>query len=484
MINNLLCRDYYTSVAGSPQYVSLIPILQQSPEACSSPEVARSVASFTLAGTLISGILSAIVSPKLGAMSDRYGRKIMIMFTTLGMLAAEIITIVAATYPETFHVSWMYVGFALDGLCGSFIAGMALAHSYATDCTSPARRQVAFSYFHSCLFGGIALGPIIAGLIITATDQILPIFWLALGCHLIFLFCLLFIIPESLSANRQRAAREKYSIELAELTNDRQHNSWLRGTQNAVRDFWQPLTVFYPTGEGSSPALRRNLISLAAIDTILFGIAMGAVYVVIIYLKSEWHWDIPQQSYFIAAVNICRVTGLLVILPIIIRLVRGPASKRKPINEKRTEGCDKLDLGLIRTAIIFDMLGYLGYTLAHTGTIFTVSGCVAAFGGIGGPVLQSAMTKHVPYDRTGALLGASGFLHSLARIVAPVIFNGIYWATVGKFDQAAFLCLTCTFGVAFIVSWLLRPGVYLGEVETPLAGGVAGEEVGEEVGRS
>ena len=86
-----------------------------------------------------------------------------------------------------------------------------------------------------------------------------------------------------------------------------------------------------------------------------------------------------------------------------------------------------------------------------------LSGAVAAVGGIGSPVLQSALTKHVPPEQTGALLGASGLLHALARVVAPTVFNAIYAATVGKFTQAVFVCLTATFGLAFLISLFVKP---------------------------
>ena len=88
----------------------------------------------------------------------------------------------------------------------------------------------------------------------------------------------------------------------------------------------------------------------------------------------------------------------------------------------------------------------------------TLSGVVASIGGIGSPTLQSSLTKHVPPERTGQLLGASGLLHALARVVAPTVFNAIYSGTVGKFTQTVFVCLTATFGVAFFFSWFVRPG--------------------------
>jgi len=48
-------------------------------------------------------------------------------------------------------------------------------------------------------------------------------------------------------------------------------------------------------------------------------------------------------------------------------------------------------------------------------------------------------------------------LHALARVVAPTVFNLIYALTVGKFTQTVFVCLAATFGVAFILSWFVKP---------------------------
>jgi hypothetical protein len=145
------------------------------------------------------------------------------------------------------------------------------------------------------------------------------------------------------------------------------------------------------------------------------------------------------------------VLGLVVVLPLITHFFRNKKVLR------HDKGCDEFDLGLIRLAIFFDTVGFLGYTLARTGPLFTLAGVAASLGGIGSPTLQSALTKHVPAERTGQLLGALGLLHALARIVSPTVFGIIYASTVGKFTQTVFLCLCATFGLAFVLSWFIRP---------------------------
>jgi hypothetical protein len=474
LIKNLICRDYLAEQMNSNPSFTAFPIIFDggANEQCRIPAVQSRATQFMLVGGMLSGILSAITSPKLGALGDRLGRLPVLAVTQIGGLTGEIITICAASRPDTFSVYWLYIGFILDGLCGSFIAGMALSHAYATDCTPPNLRSVAFGYFHGVLFTGIALGPIISGFIVKYTGSLISIFYIVLGCHSVFLFSLLFIIPESLTKARQQIARDRYKEKQASEAhlNLKWYNHVWRYNPLA------PLKVLYPTGPGSSRRVRRNLVMLASVDTIMFGVGMGAMTVVILYTNFEFGWETPEQSVFLSSVNICRVFCLFAVLPLITRLLRGPQSSRQP---QRQSGCDNTDLSLIRLAVLFDTIGYLGYAVVRSGPLFILSGCIAALGGIGSPSLQAALTKHVPHDRVGELLGANGLLHAMARIFAPAIFNGIYSATVGKYTQAVFVCLTCGFAVAFLVSWGIRPGVYLDDpssVPPSRAGRLAPEE--------
>ena len=453
LIQDLICRDQYYSKA-----------MMDGPQnnMCESVEVERAAAFFLGLASAIGGTLSALTSPTFGALSDRYGRKAILCIAASGSIINETITICAASFPESFPIWWFYIGFAIDGLSGTFIVAMALATSYAADCTPPSRRNTAFGYFYGCMFGGVALGPFISGKIVAASGSVLSIFYIALGCSGLFILVTALIIPESLSKRRQMIAREKHKMEEAQKGSV---SPW-RAILNFLRFFFAPLKILYPRGKGSSPALRRNLVLLSAIDTTVFGVAIGAMAVVTLYIRRQFHWNIDQQSQFVTAVNVSRVCALMVVLPASTRIFRGPSSvsSTKPQHQN---GCDGLDIGIIRVSILLDMFGYIGLTLSRVGGPFILSGAFAAFGGMASPTISSSLTKHVPHDRTGQLLGAAGLLHALARVVAPAIFSGIYYSTVGKFDQTLFLCLACIFGLAFTASLALRKGVFLEESTVP-----------------
>lgn len=466
LILDLICNDYYASHDGPPNQDPISGPMDPGNEfdRCSTDDISSRASMFLLYGSLFSGFLSAIMSPKLGSLSDRYGRKKILILTAIGVFVGEILTILAAKYPQTVDVNWILVGYAIDGLCGSFILGMAIAHSYAADCTPPQKRNVAFGYFHACLFTGIAVGPVLAGYVIKKrepivgkSEAVLLIFYVALACHVIFIAFLFFLVPESLSKGRQVAAQEKHKRELEALG---PASDWINQLRNI--NIFEPLKILYPQGHGSSRAIRINLLLLAATDTIMFSVAMGAMGVITLYVRQHFGWQEWESSKFISIANACRVVSLLVVLPLITRLVRGKQGTSKQANS----GSDRFDLAIIRIAIFFDMIGYLGFSLASEGYMFTLSGAVASFGSMGSPTLGSALTKHVPPDRVGQLLGATGLLHALARIIGPTVFNGIYSATVYNFKQTVFVALTATFGLSLLCSWFVRPHVYIEDLES------------------
>jgi hypothetical protein len=375
-----------------------------------------------------------------------------------GTLISEVFVTFIAAYPENASINWLLVAAFVDGLCGSFTLALSLVHSYGTDCTSPERRNVVFGYIHATLFTGIALGPFLFGLLIEYTGKILDVFLAVLICHGIYLFTLLFLIPESLSKERQNIARTKHLAKLQEGD--------MTFKQNILRELhpsniFKPLAILWPKPSPlqSSPEqqalfrkLRKNLVLIAAIDTLMFGVGLGTVQIIILYAEYVFGWGNYESSVFVSLTNAGRVITLLVILPSITRLIRGPTR-----SNQANSGSDWLDVSLIRLAIFIDLLGYIGYASSKTGGLFTLSALVASIGGIGPPSLSSSLTKHVPPSQTGRILGAMGLLHALARVVSPVVFNGIYSVTVGTFTQAVFVCLASVFGLAAILSWFIVP---------------------------
>lgn len=458
-ILDLVCRKYFADRrAADPDFMFNPVLLGGDNPQCRIPEVQRNVATFMLVMNLATGLLSAVVAPKLGHLSDRYGRTRLMAIASCGGVCAEIITILAAKFPEVVNYRWLVLGSIFDGLTGSFTTGSILSQSYTSDCTPPSKRAVYMGYLHACLFTGLAFGPLLAGYFVKWTGTLLSIFYVTLGCHIVFILVVWLIIPESLSKKKQLAAREKWDRE--QELRARDGGSWLSAIQSA--NPFEPLKILYPTGPGTTPALRRNLIALAIDDMIILGSSMAAGAVIIIYSEYIFGWGNFEASRFVSALSLVRVVVLLGIFPVINYFGRvRPAARRREETGvalvERNAGADNLDVWILRAALTSDVLGAIGYTLARSGGLFFVSGMVTALGGLGSATIQAAVTKHVPSNRVGQLLGAIGMLHALARVLGPLLFNGLYALTVEVFPQAIFVLLAALFGVGLVASLFVRP---------------------------
>lgn len=467
-IVSLVCKHYFADRSAAD------PSFRFEEDQCFDPDVQRSVATFMMGMSVLTGTVGSLTAPKIGSLSDRYGRKPLLAICALGGITAEIITILAAKFPETVHYRWMILGSFFDGITGSFTAGSVLIHAYTSDCTPPSKRGVAIGYLHSCLFMGLAFGPLLAGYFAEWTGSLLSIFYITLGCHTFWVFSMALITPESLTKKRQMLAREKYQAEKEarrpapgsygvvspRIPLGKEINDVVYAIRN--QNPFAPLRILFPKGAYNAAA-KRNVLLLAFIDVVILGTAMSSSTVLLLYTEYMFGWRNLESSRFISLVSMVRVFVLLGIFPVInyIFRTRKMARQRResggaPLAEKST-GADELDLWILRSAIFSDILGAIGYATVRSSPLFVLSAIVTAFGGLGSATIQAALSKHVPAERVGQLLGGIGLLHSLTRVVAPILFNGIYAATVKIYPQAFFVMLSTLFSMVFIASWFLRP---------------------------
>lgn len=141
---------------------------------------------------------------------------------------------------------------------------------------------------------------------------------------------------------------------------------------------------------------------------------------------------------------------LLVLLPLIVRIFRGPRSQSL---STAGVGADNLDVWLIRLCPLIETLGFLCMSCAQTTIQYYASGALIALGAFGSPTLHSSLTKHVAKEEVGRLLGALSLLGSLSRIVSPLVLNLLYSFTVATCPQTIFYFLAGVMFIGFVLSW-------------------------------
>lgn len=459
LILDLICRQYFNEQQMQNPNLQYPPIIfgADNPQ-CENTDIQKRMAFFTGVLNLVTGTTAALVVPRVGHLSDRYGRTRLLALASCGGLLNELITVLAGTFPNSIDYRWLVLGAFFDGITGSFTAGSVLTQSYASDCTLPSKRAVAIGYIHACLFMGMAFGPLLAGQFIRLTGQVMIVFYVVMACHLFFILFTGFVIPDSLSEKKKLLAKEKWR-----LAKEGQHS----GIVSSIRQSHplEPFKALWPEGPGTSSTLRVNLVALAFTDMVLMGAMVAIAPVLIIYTGYVLHWGTVDMSMFVSAICMVRVVVLLGVLPAINYFARTlPARRRGESTETTAEkrhGADRLDLIILRFALLSDVIGSTSYIFARNGHMFYASGLMTALGGMGSATIGSIITKHIPQSRVGQTLGAVGMLHALARVAGPLLFNALYYLTVDVFPQAIFVLLASLFGIALLTALFIKPfGTY------------------------
>jgi DHA1 family tetracycline resistance protein-like MFS transporter len=307
-------------------------------------------------------LMQFIFSPIMGALSDQFGRRRVILISNFG-LGADFILMALAP-----GIRVLFIGRIISGVTG---ASISTAQAYIADVTPPEKRAASYGMM-SVAFGlGFVLGPALGGI----AGQISPRlpFWLAAGLSLANACYGIFVLPESLKPE------------------DRMAFSW----RNA-----NPL--------GSVKILRGHLglLPLACIH-FLFWLSRAALPAIfVLYCAYRYAWNTVTVGLMFAVVGIfSALVGGLLVKPVVARL-----------GERRS-----LIIGLL-----FGAAGMAVFGLAARPALFWVGIPLLALMGLSTPALQGLMTARVAPTEQGALQGAFGSVTAIAQMIGPSLFAFIF----------------------------------------------------------
>lgn len=319
--------------------------------------------------SLLLGIMLALYSacqflcsPILGVLSDRFGRRPVLLVSLAG---AAIDYLVMALAP---HLWMLVIGRAIAGITS---ANMAVATAYITDITTEEERAKRFGLFHAMFGVGFIIGPVIGGIL---GDWWLHAPFLAAACLNGINFALaLFVLPES------------------------------RKGQADARFTWGTLNPFRPLAWAFN---FKALVPLMAIFLIMNFV--GTVY------GTAWA-QFSEDQFAFSGLTIGLSLGAFGVFHALAQaFLTGPAVER--LGERWA----------LIVGMAFETGAMLTLAFAGHGWLLFAMAPLFALGGIGMPALQSLTTQQVDADRQGQLQGVLASIVSLASVFGPLLFSAIY----------------------------------------------------------
>jgi len=315
-----------------------------------------------LAGPLAAlwSLMQFVFSPVLGGVSDRYGRRTVILFSNFGLAFAYVVTAWAPS------LLWLAVGRVISGISA---ASQSTAQAYIADTSPPEKRAARYGMLGAAFALGFVLGPAIGGVISDAFG-LRAAFWVAAGMSLLNFCYGFFVLPESLPKERRRPFTIRQSNPLAAL-------AFLFG--------------------------RKELsgLSLAHFFHFLAQVVLPSTFV--LYAGYRFGWTGASVGLLLALVGL----GGILVQGGLVRIIVPKLGERRA-----------LLVGLLCGATAF-----LIYASAQIGPVLFVGVAFGAFWGLYNPSAQTLLTSRVTPTEQGQLQGALASVASMAGLVGPIVFT-------------------------------------------------------------
>jgi MFS transporter, DHA1 family, tetracycline resistance protein len=303
-----------------------------------------------------------IFSPILGAWSDRFGRRPVILISCFGLSIDYVLMAMAPS------LRWLLVGRIISGITTSNVS---TAFAYVTDVTKPEERAKPFGLISAAFGLGFVIGPAVGGWL--GNMNLRFPFWAAAALSLGNALYGYFVLPESLPPERR------------------------------AKSAWH---MANPLGSLRLLSANRELGGLAVVTTLYYLAHNSLPSMWALYTEYRYAWSRRDVGLSLAVVGVCAavVSGALV----------GPFVKR--FGERHS----------LLSGLLFGTLGFAGFALAAHGWVILAVIPFIALWGIAAPAMQSLMARHVDPSSQGKLQGAINSLRAVTGMAGPVLFTQIF----------------------------------------------------------
>ncbi|HEY4919226.1 MAG TPA: TCR/Tet family MFS transporter [Xanthobacteraceae bacterium] len=376
----------------------VIPVLPKLIESFVAGDTARASEYVGLFGTAWA-LMQFIFSSVQGALSDRFGRRPVILISNFGLGLDYVVMALAPS------LIWLFAGRVVSGVAS---ASVSTAFAYIADVTPAEQRAARFGMIGAAFGAGFVIGPALGG-VLGALDPRLP-FWAAAAASLLNGLYGLFVVPESLPAER------------------RMPFSWRRAN---------------PVGSLQLLRTHHELYGLAAANFLaqMAHVALPTVFV--LYASYRYGWGERPIGFTLALVGVCAIVVQAGLVGRAIKLFG--------------------ERGALAIGLVFGVLGFAVYGVATSGWLFCVGVPLMALWGLASPSANGLMSARVSAFEQGQLQGANASIQGIANLVAPVVFAQLFAYAIGAgrgwdLPGAPFLLAAILLVAAAALAWqVTRP---------------------------
>lgn len=307
-------------------------------------------------------IMQFVFSPIMGGLSDRYGRRPVLLLSLLGLGIDYVFMAFAPT------LAWLFVGRIIAGMCG---ASFTTATAYIADISTPEKRAQNFGLVGAAFGIGFIIGPVIGGISAQWGPRI-P-FIVAACLTLLNVLYGYFVLPESLLKENQRKFDWKRANPVGSLLHLRK----------------------YPVVSGLVVCFTLIYIAVNAVQS-------SWTY----YTMLKFNWNEAWVGYSLGFVGLM----VAIIQGGLIRVVIPKIGEKNAVYF----GLGFYSLGMLLFAFATNTLMMFLFIIPYT------------LGGFCGPALQGIISNQVPPTEQGELQGALTSLMSATSIIGPLLMNGLF----------------------------------------------------------
>jgi DHA1 family tetracycline resistance protein-like MFS transporter len=307
-------------------------------------------------------VMQLVFAPIVGGLSDRFGRRTVILTSLAGAALDYVLLAFAPT------LGWLFVGRIFAGMTG---ASFSAATAYIADITPPEKRAASFGLIGVAFGIGFVVGPAVGGLL--GDVNLRAPFLLAAGLNFFNFVYGVFVLPESLPKDQRRPF------------------SWRRANSF-----------------GAMKSLARSPVVLGLTATIVCAFLAQQILQCTwaLHTEARFGWKPLDVGLSLVVVG---VTGALV-QGGLVKTVVGR------LGERRT----------VLVGLAFSVTGYVGLGLANRGWLVYVVLVPFALGGLVEPATKSLLTREVAANEQGELQGSLGSLMSMTSIVGPLVGTSLF----------------------------------------------------------